>query len=211
MTIPPLSLDATDQGKGVPLENKDYPLGPLDLDEAIGVIYQGVMETPPWQNALEKLRGLIRADHATLMLRPPSPESTGVMINTGKVDAQATESYETHFFALDPIIGLPEGEVVSPEEAVGRERWLNSTMYKEYIRPLGIRHLLTTDIHTEEGVECRLRVTRQPNRKAFTEADKTTLRILLPHFRRAISLHTKLDYLECERQVYAGAMNRLLL
>lgn len=211
MTIPPLSFDSKESGKALPQENKEYPLGPLDLDGAIGDIYQGVMETPPWKGALEKLRALIHADHATLMLRPPSPESTGVMINTGDVDEQATESYETHFFALDPIVGLPEGEVVSPEEAVGRERWLNSEMYKEYIRPLGIRHMLTTDLHTDEGVECRIRVTRQPSRKAFTEKDKMALRVLLPHFKRAISLHTRMDYLECERQVFAGAMNRLLL
>lgn len=193
------------------LDDRDYPIGPAHLDDIVGVIYDGITETPPWQAALEQVRSLMRAAHVTLLLRPPSPESTGVMINSGEVEQQAVESYETHFFAVDPFVGLPDGEVISAEELLGREQWMKTTMYREYLHPLDIRHLLGADIYTEEGVECRLRVTRPPEGKAFSEADKTLVRVLLPHFRRAIRLHAKLDYLECERQVYSGAMNRLLL
>ena len=37
------------------------------------------------------------------------------------------------------------------------------------------------------------------------------MRVLLPHLRRAIRLHAKFDYLECERNLFSGAVNRLLL
>lgn len=191
--------------------DKDYPLGPARLDEIVGALYQGIIESPPWRTALDLMRELMDAGHVTLMLRPPSPESTGVMINTGEVDEQATESYETHFFAIDPIVDLPDGKIVSAEEVLGRERWLENTLYRDYLRPLGIRHLLSVNFYTEEGAECRLRVTRPASGKAFSEKDKSILRIFLPHLRRAIQLHSKLDYLECERQIFAGAMNRLLL
>lgn len=189
----------------------EYPLGCAQLDELVSTIYQGITETPPWHTALERLRELMNAGHTTLMLRPPSPESTGVMINTGEVDQQATESYETHFFAVDPFVNLPDGQIASAEEIVGEDEWLASDMYKKYLRPLDIRHLLGTEIHTEEGIECRLRVTRPPESEAFSAHDKNVLRMALPHIRRAIQLHAKLDFLECERQVFSGAMNRMLL
>ena len=193
------------------LKDADYPVGQAALDRLAGAIYEGITETPPWNTALELMREQLNAAHVTLMLRPPSEESTGVMINAGDVDAQATESYESHFFAIDPFVGLPEGEVISAEDLLGKDEWLKSPMYEDYLKPLEIRHLLGADISTESGIECRLRVTRTPNGKAFSDKEKTLVRVLLPHFNRAIQLHAKLDYLECERQLYSGTMNRLLL
>lgn len=198
--------------QNIPAHTDDnFPVGPASLDAVISAIYDGITQTPPWKSALESTRDLMKAEHVTLMLRPPSQESTGVMINAGEVDEQATRSYETHFFAIDPFARLPEGEVISAEDLLGKDEWQKSAMYQEYLKPLGIRHLLGADINTDEGIECRLRVTRPPRGKAFSDQDKDLVRVLLPHFRRAIRLHAKLDYLECERQLYSGAMNRLLL
>jgi DNA-binding CsgD family transcriptional regulator len=184
----------------------DLPL----LDKLLGAIYEGAMESPPWQTALQMLRDTLRAGHVTLMLRPPSPESAGVMINTGPVTTQGVESYETHFFSLDPFVRLTEGEVITAEELIGKE-WLKSPIYLEYLKPLDIRHLLGADIYTTEGIECRLRITRGHDAKPFAPQDKALVRFLLPHLKRSIQLHARLDFLECERQLFAGTVNRLLL
>lgn len=181
-----------------------------DFDELIGSIYEGPMESPPWNGALQLIRDALNAAHVTLMLRPPSDDSSGVMINTGNVDTQALESYETDFFAQDPFVHLREGEVVSAEELIGKQ-WLKSPIYTDYFKQLNIRHILGADIYTRDGVECRFRVTRGHDTKAFTKADKALVSILLPHIKRSIQLHTRLDYLECERQLFAGTVNRMLL
>lgn len=180
------------------------------IDRLISACYEGPLEDPPWQRALDMLRDVLAAEHVTLMLRPPSPENAGVMINTGAVEAQFVESYETHFFAVDPFVRLRENQVVTAEEVVGKE-WLNSTVYKEYLRPLGIRHLLGADIYTDDGVESRLRVTRAEGTDTFSEQDKDLIRLILPHLKRSIRLHTRLDFLETERQLFAGTLNRMLL
>lgn len=184
----------------------DLPL----LDRLLGSIYDGAMESPPWQSALHLMRDTLRAGHVTLMLRPPSPDSAGVMINTGPVTTQGVESYETHFFALDPFVRLTEGDVITAEELIGKE-WLKSPIYLEYLKPLDIRHLLGADIYTTEGIECRLRITRGHDAKPFSPQDKALVRFLLPHLKRSIQLHARLDFLECERQLFAGTVNRLLL
>ncbi len=181
------------------------------LDRLLGAIYDGPTESPPWNTALQQMRDTLGAAHVTLMLRPPSSESHGVMINTGKVTSQGVESYETHFFALDPFVRLPEGEVVTAEELIGSQQWLKSAMYQEYLKPLDIRHLLGADIYTKEGIECRLRITRSDSAETFSTEDKALVRLLLPHLKRSIRLHAKLDYLECDRQLFAGAVNRMLV
>ena len=180
------------------------------LDVLLGAIYEGPLESPPWNSALQMLKDTLQAAHVTLILRPPSSDSSGIMINTGTVTAQATESYETHFFALDPFVRLKEGDVVTAEEVIGKQ-WLQSEVYQEYLKPLDIRHLLGADIYTKEGIECRLRVTRSHASKPFTPKDKELCRFLLPHLKRSIHLHARLDLLECERQLFSGTVNRLLL
>lgn len=180
------------------------------MDRLLGAIYEGPMESPPWNTALQMMRDYLKAAHVTLMLRPPSNDSTGVMINTGPVTTQGVESYETHFFAMDPFVRLPEGDVVTAEELIGRQ-WLQSAVYLDYLKPLDIRHLLGADINTKEGIECRLRVTRSHSAGPFSADDKAAVRFLLPHLKRSIQLHARLDFLECERQLFAGTVNRMLL
>ena len=187
---------------------KAYELA--SVDELLSSLYDGPLESPPWQTAMRLLRDKMHAAHVTLMLRPPSPDSSGVMINTGPVTTQGIESYETHFFAMDPFVRLPEGDVVTAEEFIGKE-WLQSTVYQEFLKPLDIRHLLGADIYTKEGIECRLRITRSQADKPFSNGDKALVRYLLPHLKRSIQLHARLDFLECERALFAGTVNRMLL
>ena len=182
----------------------------IDLDKLIGAIYDGPTESPPWHSAIALLRERLGAAHVTLILRPPSSEESGVMINTGSTTTQGVRSYETHFFALDPFVRLPEGEVVTAEELIGSQ-WLKSAMYQEYLKPLDIRHLLGADIYTRDGIECRFRVTRTGDSPKFDSEDKALVRMLLPHLKRAIQLHARLDVLECEYQLFSGTVNRLLL
>jgi DNA-binding CsgD family transcriptional regulator/PAS domain-containing protein len=197
--------------KMAPVSNATEPAVSLDdFDRLLGALYQGSLESPPWQGALQLLRDQLKSAHVTLMLRPPSPESTGVMINTGVVTQQGVDSYETHFFALDPFVRLSEGQVVTAEELIGKQ-WLQSTVYQEYLKPLDVRHLLGADIYTKDGIECRLRITRGHDAAPFSEADKSLVKRLLPHLKRSIQIHAQLDFLECERALFAGAVNRLLL
>lgn len=197
--------------KMAPVSNATEPAVSLDdYDRLLGALYQGSLESPPWQGALQLLRDQLKSAHVTLMLRPPSPESTGVMINTGAVTQQGVDSYETHFFALDPFVRLSEGQVVTAEELIGKQ-WLQSTVYQEYLKPLDVRHLLGADIYTKDGIECRLRITRGHDAAPFSEADKSLVKRLLPHLKRSIQIHAQLDFLECERALFAGAVNRLLL
>jgi len=194
-----------------PRRVNDIPGGDFEkLDRLLGAIYDGPLESPPWNTALQLMRDSLQAGHVTLMLRPPSSENAGVMINSGAVVAQQTESYETHFFALDPFVRLKEGEVITAEEQIGKQ-WLQCQVYQEYLKPLDIRHLLGADLYTKDGIECRLRATRSHSAEPFGAEDKALMRHLLPHLKRSIQLHARLDLLECDRQLFAGTVNRMQL
>ncbi|TAM12666.1 MAG: helix-turn-helix transcriptional regulator [Nevskiaceae bacterium] len=205
------SLQAPEAAANAPASSGAHGEGYTEaFDTLVGAVYEGPMESPPWKTVLELLRAALDATHTTLILRPPSSDNTGVMINSGDVTTQGIESYESHYFDLDPFVKLKEGEVVSAEELLG-EQWLKSEIYRDYMQAINVRHLLGADIYTKEGIECRLRATRPHGAAPFSERDKALCRALLPHLKRSIRLHAHMDRLECDRRLFAGTVNRLLV
>lgn len=182
---------------------------PPQVGELLGALYHGPLEQPPWQTVLQMLQQRLQAAHISLILRPPTAENSGVMINVGE-NLAARISYEKRFFAMDPFVSLKEGEVVTPEEMIGQQ-WLQGAMYQEYLRPQDVRYVLGGDIYTPDGIECRLRATRGHDAAPFGEPDKALFRFILPHLKRSLQLHSRVESLECERQMLAGTVNRMLL
>jgi DNA-binding CsgD family transcriptional regulator len=212
-----LPTTAPTAGKVSPLRKTLVKLVPstarfeMNYDELIGAVYSGAMESPPWKSLLELLREQLPAKNAVLVLRPPSAGNSGAMVHCGDNNLVAKESYEAHFFSLDPFVRLDEGTVATAEEVMGRDAWLSSAIYREYLSTIDVRHILGADVYTREGIECRLRITRGQNDPEFSDDDKAVIRLMLPHLKRAIQLHARIDTLECDRQVFAGTVNRLSL
>jgi DNA-binding CsgD family transcriptional regulator/PAS domain-containing protein len=180
-----------------------------ELCQLIELIYEGAGEAWPWQQSLERLRGLLGAKYATLILRPATPDDCGFMVNAGAVSTWAVSAYGSTYYALDPFIGLPPGEVHTVTEILGEERWLNSDYYRQFNEPLDIFHILGADLHSADGGECRLRISRPRQDGAFSAADKALCTRLLPHLRRAVSLRGQLKRSEAGRLMYASTVERL--
>ncbi|MFC7516795.1 helix-turn-helix transcriptional regulator [Herbaspirillum sp. GCM10030257] len=184
----------------------------LDLfAELTGAVYDGLLESIPWQKCLIRLRSELQANYVTLILRPPRAGDHGLMVNVGDVTTEGQISYDSHFYALDPFVGLPSDRMVTINEIIEESRWVESPFYQEFLQPFGVHYIMGADVRTADGGECRLRVCRPRNMPNFAERDKMLCTTLLPHFKRAVQLHGRLDRVESERKLYAGAMDRLMV
>lgn len=180
-----------------------------EFGELIGMIYEEPFESTPWLKSLYRIREILEANHVTLMLRPSTSGDPGVMYNAGETNDQAVVSYGTTYYALDPFVSLPRGEVHTVHEILGEERWLNSAFYKQFDEPYNTFHIMGADIVTRDGAECRLRICRPRGANPFSHADKRFCRKLLPHFQRAVFVQSRLSRSESERTLYATAVERL--
>lgn len=179
------------------------------LSRLVGVIYQGAMEAAPWQSALAMLKEKLRAVHVGLLLRPPAPQSGSVAIHADGFCAQAAHAHETHFFALDPFRYLPPGEWVSPDAI--DPKWPAHALYRDFLEPLDVGPILGSNFSSEGGIDGQLRITRACGAPPFSAQDRALCGFMLPHLRRAVHLHARLDGLACERQLLAGSMRRFAL
>jgi DNA-binding CsgD family transcriptional regulator len=192
-----------------------------DYDQLINHIYQGPLEDKPWQSFLPLLRQVMDAQVVSLVLRPPAAGDKGVILNCRRdednrvsdeladpEDWQAIH-YREQFFALDPFVNLPPGQVVTQQELVPDEELLQSAYYRDYLLPIGIFHILGVDTVEPDGLLARLRIARRRDELAFEQEHKELCERLLPHLRRAIQIHARLNRTASERDLYAGAVNQL--
>ncbi len=183
------------------------------FSELAARIYQGPLETVPWAGALEMVRCFLEATYVTLILRSPSSDRRGLMVHASQAGASAPDdaSYNDYYYSLDPFVGLPAERVVTVDEVFGDTGWLSSELYKQFLQPADVRHILGADLRTESGVECRFRVCRPHASPRFNARDKAFCALILPHLRRAVELHSRLDIVESERTLYASAIDRMMV
>lgn len=198
---------------GVPAMSANVPAGSPqpDLSALLESVYEGATQTPPWKSFLELLGQVLDSPYMTLILRPPSQDWSGVAVHAGNVTTEGVASYNTHFFALDPFMGIPDGQVITAAELVGEKAWLESPFYREFLEPHDVLHVLGADLKVEGGIECRLRLCRGHAAQPYSAQDKEVVRQLLSHLKRAVKMHSTLGRLEVERQMYAGAVDRMLI
>ena len=179
-------------------------------------LYLGADEKDPWQAFLDALRDILDLQYATLLLRTPSPSDSGLLFNAGG-DAQATlldgseNIYTENYFALDPLVNLPFGEVVTLGDVIPPGKLLGSDYYQLFLQPFEIAHSAGIDLQDDQGKRFCLRMTRSPGQPDFTELEKTYVELLAPHLKRAVSLGVKLHQLDSEHQVYVQSMSRRLI
>lgn len=190
-------------------------------DNLIAALYQGPLQEPPWSGFLPLLCYHLNAYAVSLVLRPPAAGDEGLILNYQRKDDTDTTpdagladpedwqalAYKKQFFMLDLFVNLPPGEVVSLHEILTEEQLLASEYYQHYLQPAGIGYILGADTIEPDGMLARVRACRLEQEDDFNERDKQLLCLLLPHLRRAIELHAKLNRMRSERNLYANAVS----
>jgi DNA-binding CsgD family transcriptional regulator/PAS domain-containing protein len=186
----------------------DLSISP-QMDAVIQSIYRGALESPPWQQFLGELRTLLGGNFATLLLRPPNIHEKGVVLNSAVFSADIYHAYNDTYFALDPFVNLPDGDVVTISEFLSVADFQQSEYFRSYLQPSDVMHILGADLWGSEGLLARLRVTRPDCADDFGDTEKALCRLLLPHLRLAIEIHSRLRESELERSLYADTFGQL--
>lgn len=187
-----------------------------DFDALVRAIYHGPMETPPWQGFVCLLNTRLDGAHTVLMLRPPTAERASLMVISGPVADRGTDSYDGRFHAFDPFCNLPPLQVVLTSDILSEQRWFDSVIYREFLKPHDIRVVLGADLPPDGGDashadSCRLRITRGHAQPDFDNAERALVQRLLPHLAQALRLRARMASMQRDQQLLAGTLERMQL
>lgn len=186
----------------------EYQITP-QLNELIKAVYHGPLEEQPWQMFLRLFRGAVKADFATLLLRPPKPGDPGVVYNAVVHSPEAYQAYNENYFALDSFVNLPHGKVVTLGEYMDEKTLRASEYFKRYMKPIDVYYVMGADLTDQSGMNVRLRVTRNQQAGDFDQEDKRICELILPHLLQSIELNAQLRLIESERGVFENAIDQL--
>ena len=179
------------------------------MDELLLALSRGPVADPPWEEFLRLLGDALGADYVTLILRAPREGDAGVVINSVVLSPKLYNADNDNYFALDPFVNLPRGEVFTVDEFLVPEEYYASEYYQRYVKDTGVVHLMGADLGDDLGNNARLRFARTSGRENFSKADRQLCKLLLPHIQQTIRLHARIVRVESERSLFAGAVDRM--
>ena len=200
---------------------------PIDLSfaafsELLQLAYAGASEPVPWQNFLERIGHLLKANWVSLALRAPTLDRHGLVLawKEGYPVRMAT-NYNQYAYAIDPFVHLPVDQVLSMDEVIDDDALRRCEFYKQFLEPENIGQMLGFDFHAAPqgapvlmpgmSIGCHFRVCRPGNVLRFSARDRELLRMLLPHLKVAVHWHSQNDALVTERELYAVTVDRMLM
>lgn len=182
------------------------------LGELLHLIHSGSLEPVPWESSFKAMQHHFHANWVALILRPPAEKLRGVMVvkQEGK-PARASSSYQQAAYAADPFVKLPLNRIMTIDEVTDKAQWMKSAFHQENLAPYDIVDMMGVEFRTEGGINCHLRLCRSSDQPLFSTIDRALFKILVPHFRLSIHMHSLLDLIESERKFYAETIDGLLV
>lgn len=182
-------------------------------DELIDSLYEAANETntEEWSEPLKRLQALFKANYVTLILKLPEEEDLGIMVavggglDGGEHDVQLLP-YQHN---LTPFSDQPVDTVMTVGDFMDDKDWQESSYREHWCAANDVYHVMIVDISTPDVGNLRFRVTRGQAEPDFSEEDKALCKMLVPHFRRAISTHLNLYSSASLGSLYSRAIGRL--
>lgn len=180
--------------------------------ELLDRLYQGPFEAQPFHSFLDELGRILDLSFSALILRHPQNLDQGLLFMSGgklpptNIDAPTdTNIYTNHYYAFDPIVNLPLGQVVTLDEITSLEEFEKTEFYKVCNAPNDIHFILGIDLRDEQGHRFSLRLCRARDRQNFTADERAFVQMLSSHLQRAVANSITLVQFDAERQFYARA------
>ena len=190
--------------------------GDVDLDAfspLIGAIYDAVLDPLAWSQLARTLAAAFDSESCGLQTRDLVAGTTQVFSITGNVEPKMAALYEAHYCETDLWVAgaarLPADTVIVGTDVASETALLRSEYYNDWAKASGMFHLLGAVTAVDPHTIGIIGIHRSRDADAFDADRRRLLNRLLPHLRRALQLHRRLDGLGRERRLALDAIEAL--
>ncbi|MBT4518483.1 MAG: hypothetical protein HOC23_00640, partial [Halieaceae bacterium] len=154
------------------------------------VIYEGVLEKPPWKTLLKHLEAYMNVPSATLVLRRPRKSDPGLTVYLySDSDTGALEDFRTKAHLDSPFAELPEKKVYTLRDRV-TDTELKSLDFYDYLKAYEVSDLIGFDVYDKQShIRLRMRLVRMGAAPGFSQEDRVRLESIVPLMNNALKLY----------------------
>lgn len=175
-------------------------------------IYEAALDPALWPDVLDGVRRLLNATAAHVMYHDHHARGGSIAADCG-LDPAMVLAYVRHYHALDPWAkaatpaSVVAGRAILGQSLVPHADLVKTEFYADLARPFGVTRALGGQLdQATPGLVSALVVNRPDAADEFAPRDAVTMERLLPHVRRALTIHRELVRL---RAVHGGLAEAL--
>jgi DNA-binding CsgD family transcriptional regulator len=185
------------------------------LSVLVELIYDAALDGSLWPLVLERLAELVRAPSAVLLFHDfTSPR--GHIDASYNVAPEAARSYAEYYGALDPWVAaakardlLRPGVPLLGQQLISTQELRRTEYYADLAKPFGLSRVLSAAVRHDSRAMSGVSVLRPDAQSEFGAEERAMLEQLLPHFTRALRVHTRLAAVEGARDDLVQALDRV--
>jgi DNA-binding CsgD family transcriptional regulator len=174
---------------------------PAELVDIVGDLYQAAWDSQGWQSLIQKTAALFKAD-AGFIFTPAEGLRDRFLYADHGLPEDWMRLYGEHYWQHDIWTQraleknyLHQGALATGQELVSTREMKHMEFYHDFMMPCGVEQSLASVLFDERAdalaPRTHLSFIRGPRRKDFGEEEKRLLRLLMPHFQRALVIYWK--------------------
>lgn len=183
----------------------------IDQQRLLKCIFEGALETPPWQSLVRELRHTCGASHGDLLFQRPKSYSTDFVeiFDFESRPSDITEQYRLRYSNTNPLpyFSMQAGKAYTLREMIGELD--DSPFYHDFLHPAGLDDLIMLYVEESGGFRCWLSVARRQELGPFSTEDLVTCEWIAEHMQTALTIFSALKKIELDRDIYASALHNL--
>lgn len=173
------------------------PAPPLPGD-LVQALFESLTEERPLVRFLRLLKEATDSAFGTFLVFSRKGRKPALIVTEAERLVDAVRYYE-EFYRKEIMADIPEGIVVTASDLLPGDRLRNTPLYQEYLKPLGIGHIIGVDVATAHGVSGSLRLSRLETAHDFGPRTRALCQALIPYLRAALELFVQRADTETER------------
>lgn len=188
----------------------------MDLQQFSALVeslYEAALNPEGWRRVAPDLARAFHSGSCAIQLRNLANGQTVILSNTDNYDAKALADYEAHYYAIDPYVDaalkIDFGVPVVGSHLVDGNKMLNSELYADWGKGIGVFHLTGAMMAVDAGAMAGIGIHRAYGNEDYTEDDRQAVGLLLPHLTRALQMYRRLNGLERQGGIGMAALEAL--
>ena len=184
------------------------------VSSLIGDIYDAALDRELWPAVLKEACEYVKGATGTLMSQDTTPGRAQFYFQWGN-DPNYLKSYQDIYVKLNPVL-VPTllyakvGDVLSTIDLMPFDEFFASRFYKEWVAPQGLIDSIFSTLDKSTTSYAFIAITRHERHGIVDEETRRRMRVLAPHFRRAVAIGSIIDLHKVEAAALADTLDSLM-
>jgi DNA-binding CsgD family transcriptional regulator len=184
-----------------------------EVSQLIGDVYDASLDPRAWPQVLEKTCHYVHGVASVLLSQDSVQRSAEYHFSWGD-DPEFTRSYQDTYVKLSPlllpmVLSVKTGEVTANSDVLPIEQFVETRFYKEWAQPQGYLDSVWATLDKSTTSYAALAVARHERDGLVDEATRRRMRLVAPHFRRAVTIGKVIEAHKVEAATLADTLDGL--